>query len=443
MTELKQKSFSEWLNKNKAPDKINEAANKIDNTVLESVVKSITLFSEWRNANNKEDLTEANINTQVQEWRLEESGGKGYKEWLAEKDLTEEEKALLEAVQDTEKAYLSLDEDEKKTYHLVLESCAANQALNEAYNSNVITKVGILVAKAIKKFGIPALTAVAGIGSGAGLVGGIVGYVVGMVIQSYTSQMVKNRGGWKMIWRQAINAETQNVVYDAYKDVVKDLCSTKDIHLAYKADGKKNIYIKVPNPFGKDVIVRLTIDHQSCEVRVDENGGLAILDTITLQQVNGVRMNNNAFLGRDYKIPARALNYQNDMIRLWFLVVDYVSETYNAILNIYSDITVKLQTKKRLWMNNLDNLSQKFDLSSKIIKEVDAAEAMLRDESLRLQQERDKADKDEQEAHANALSQRLDRINKIQKDTIVKQYSQEVARQQVARQGLTRVGGGK
>ena len=33
MTELKQKSFSEWLNKDKAPDKINEAADKIDNTV--------------------------------------------------------------------------------------------------------------------------------------------------------------------------------------------------------------------------------------------------------------------------------------------------------------------------------------------------------------------------------------------------------------------------
>lgn len=440
MTELKQKSFSEWLNKDKAPDKINEAVEKLDNVVLESVVKGITSFSEWRNTKGKEDLTEANIGRQVQQWRLEESGGKGYKEWLAEKDLTEEEKTLLEAVQDTEKAYLSLDEDEKKTYHLVLESCAANIALNEAYNSNVITKVAIIVTKAIKKFGVPGLAAIAGVGTGAGLVGGIVGYVVGMVVQAWGSNMIQNRGGWKMIWNQAINAETQNVVYDAYKDVVKDLCSAKELHLSYKADGKKNIYIKVPNPFGRDVIVRLTIDHQSCEVRVDENGGLSILDTITLQQVNGVRMNSNAFLGRDYKIPARALNYQNDMIRLWFLVVDYISEAYNAMLNIYSDITVKLQTKKRLWMNNLDSLSQKFDLSSKIIKEVDAAEAMLRDESLRLQQERDKADKDEQEAHANAFSQRLDRINKIQKDTIVKQYSQEVARQQVSRQGLTRIG---
>lgn len=284
-----------------------------------------------------------------------------------------------------------------------------NKELLEAYGSSMPVKLSLFIANALKKAAIPTLTTLAtgatvgfgGAGGAAAVMSGVIGYV----IQNWATKIVKAKGGWRMIWARMTNQKTQQMIYTHFLAGLNSIQSNISLNLQVVVRDKKTIDVicLYHKPSHRPPVIRITIDEGGCSVVPIEYGGFKIVASISAERLSGIDMGKFGFVGSDYKIPARSLNYQSDIMKLWYLILDYISEIYNELITYLRETIHAYQSAKTIYAQHFASLAERYDLNSEFIKEVNYAQTAVTAEAERLLQQRRNASRRGGRAFVDAI----------------------------------------
>lgn len=187
-----------------------------------------------------------------------------------------------------------------------------------------------------------------------GGVGAVVGFLIARVLGAFITTIYVNRREIGLRFGGKIRKRTRDYVFKLYWDAAVSLINKRDLGFKIKQSGKsmfiESLYV-LPNKQAAKIELKIT--EEFVAIVPHNTGGSMSLDRINFNNgtmdVPTASMGSldMSFVGNSYKVPKRALNYQQDMLKIWWITIDMLSELLADYSEYFAAIVRKMQAHKK------------------------------------------------------------------------------------------------
>lgn len=262
---------------------------------------------------------------------------------------------------------------------------------------------GIAASAAIGGVGALAMSAGAPITVGAGLAAAAVAAVIGAAFGTFATSLYRKKQGYVLRFGGLVGVRTRDAIYEMYLTSIKNLAAKRNIPFDIKHNGNEiRLKAKFSLPNHQPPEFLLTVKETVISFFPLNTGGTTALDKYTFKRdsidlggkkIQGKRTHldkmldelegfkNRGYLGNEYKVPRRKLTYQEDMLVMWYIIVDMISEILADFAVKYQEMVTGLQAAKGLDSFVFTDFDDKYDITSYFLRDKEKSEfAKIKDE---------------------------------------------------------------
>lgn len=217
--------------------------------------------------------------------------------------------------------------------------------------------------------------------SGAGIANSVnAGLATGLTVATavgLVTYFIRNRNKYELQFRDKIGQTTRSMVQKLYYQAFASMISKRDLHMDIKQSGNSIIITsRYVLPGKKPARIILDVGFRQVSIFPENTGGSTSLDRFsfdgsTIKSVTGKAIGKGQggrYIGNE-KIPNRALNYREDIAKIFLITCDLITEIYADYADYFESVAKRINASRSADVNVFLALESRYDLNSAYIKE--------------------------------------------------------------------------